>query len=143
MNIVTPSKIDLVHGSFANDSATAFRGGFPVSGGHGAETLSAVYIELDPGKSLGEHTDSPEELLLVLQGAVEFTVGDERARAQSGQMAVVPAMVPHNIRNVGEGLAKVIGFFGSPSVVATFVEPVQPFNERVLTFGQDPALTLP
>lgn len=142
MNIVTPGDIDLVHGGFAHDPGTAFRGGFPVSGGNGAETLSAVYIELDPGKSLGEHTDSPEELLLVLEGEVEFSVGRQRARARATQLAIVPSMVPHNIRNVGAGVAKVIGFFGSPTVVATFVEPVQPFNERVLTFGEIPATAL-
>jgi hypothetical protein len=30
----------------------------------------------------------------------------------------------------------VAGFFPSPTVVATFVEPVQPLGERVLVFGE-------
>lgn len=141
MNIVTPNTIDLVHGSFANDPATAFRGGFPVSGGDGAESLASVYFELDPGKSLGEHTDSPEELLIVLNGEVELTVGNERARAGRGQIAIVPAMVPHNVRNIGADVAQVLGVFPSPTVEATFVQPVQPFNQCVLTFGQAPAVT--
>ena len=92
-------------------------------------------IELEPGNALGEHTDSPEEVLLVLEGVVEFTVGGERARAGRGTLAVVPPMVPHSIRNVGNDTARVVGFFPSPTVVATFIEAIQPLGERVLVVG--------
>jgi hypothetical protein len=45
-------------------------------------------------------------------------------------------MVPHGFRNVGTGTAWVIGFFPSPGVVATFVEPVQPIEQQVMVFGE-------
>jgi quercetin dioxygenase-like cupin family protein len=108
---------------------------FALFGGNGAEGSSLVYVELDPGKALGEHTDSPEEVLLVLEGEVEMTVGQERARASAGSIAVVPPMVPHGFRNVGRGIARVAGFFPSRGVAATFVKPVQPLGERLLIFG--------
>jgi quercetin dioxygenase-like cupin family protein len=83
--------------------------------------------------------DSPEETLLVLDGEVEMQIGQDRVRASRGQLAVVPPLVPHSVRNVGRGTARVVGFFPSPGVVATFVEPVQPINQHVLTFGQTDA----
>jgi quercetin dioxygenase-like cupin family protein len=132
---VNLGRIELVHGHFSNDPTVEFRANFALHGGNGTVNAAAVYIELEPGKALGEHTDSPEEVLLVLDGEVEFAVDGERQRAGRGNLAVVPAMSPHSIRNVGAGVARVVGFFPSPSVVATFVEPVQPLGERVLVFG--------
>ena len=136
MHTVNLATMDLIEGRFATDSSVHFRANFALFGGNGAEDSSAVYIELQPGEALGEHTDSPEETLLVLDGEVEFTVGKERARAGRGTLGVVPSMVPHSIRNVGSGTARVVGFFPSPGVVATFAEPVQPLDQRVMVFGQ-------
>jgi quercetin dioxygenase-like cupin family protein len=135
MRIVDLGAMDLMRGHFANDPTVRFRANFALFGGNGAEGSSLVYVELDPGKALGEHTDSPEEVLLVLEGEVEMTVGQERARASAGTVAVVPPMVPHGFRNVGNGIARVAGFFPCSGVAATFAEPVQPLGERLLVFG--------
>jgi hypothetical protein len=75
----------------------------------------------------------------VLDGDVEMQIGQDRVRARRGQLAVVPAMIPHSFRNVGRGTARVVGFFPSPGVMATFVEPVQPINQHVMRFGQTDA----
>ena len=138
MQTVDLITMDLMEGWFDGDPTVHFRANFALSGGNGAAGLAAVQVVLQPGQALGEHTDSPEELLIVLSGEVELTVGEERARAGAGVMAVVPAMVPHNIRNVGDGTARIVGFFPSPTVVATFVEPIQPIGQDVLAFGEAP-----
>ncbi|MCB0167566.1 MAG: cupin domain-containing protein, partial [Anaerolineae bacterium] len=65
-------------------------------------------------------------------GTVEVTVGDERGQIAQGQLAIVPTMVPHDLRNVGQDTAKVAGFFGSPKLVATFDNAWQPFNSHVV-----------
>lgn len=94
---------------------------FPMFGLHGTESTATVYFELEPGKNLGRHTDSCEEILLIAAGEVEITVGKETIRANEGNMALVPVMVPHDIKNVGETKAKVLGFFGGANnIVATF-----------------------
>jgi mannose-6-phosphate isomerase-like protein (cupin superfamily) len=36
-------------------------------------------------------------------------VGDEQGRVSAGEMAVVPAMVPHALRNVGDETVRVVG----------------------------------
>ncbi len=63
---------------------------------------------------------------------------EEEGRLSAGQMAVVPAMVPHGMRNVGEERVRVAGFFSSNVIVSTFDKPMMPFNQRVL--GTPPVL---
>ena len=54
-------------------------------------------------------------------------------------MAVVPAMVPHGLRNVGDETARFVGFFSRANVVvSTFDQPMMPFNQRVV--GTPPVL---
>jgi quercetin dioxygenase-like cupin family protein len=94
---------------------------FPMFGAHGTKKSATVYFELDPGEELGSHTDSEEEILLVLQGSVEVTIENEKANAGSGNMVLVTKMLPHNIKNTGSQKAKVLGFFGgNNNIVATF-----------------------
>lgn len=135
MNTVDLATMELTEGWFADDDTVHFRANFALFGGNGAEHSSLLYVELEPGKALGAHMDSPEETLLVLDGEVEMQIGQDRVRARRGQLAVVPPMVLHSVRNVGRGTARVVGFFPSPGVVATFVEPVQPINQHVMRFG--------
>jgi quercetin dioxygenase-like cupin family protein len=94
---------------------------FPLLGAHGTKQSAMVYFELDPGEELGTHTDSAEEILLILEGKVEPAVGAEKGEASKGSLLLVPKMVPHNFRNSGSGKAKVLGFFGGANnIVATF-----------------------
>ncbi len=115
-----------------NEPNVRTRTNFPLLGAMGTETTSAVYIELRPGDSLGRHTDSAEEVLLILQGTVEVSVGQEKGRLGQNEMAVVPVMVPHDIRNVGQETARVLGFFGSANIVATFDVNWLPYNTHVI-----------
>ena len=93
---------------------------------------------LEPGHRLGTHTDSAEEILLILEGEAEATVGDEQGLVSAGDMAVVPAMVPHALRNVGDETVRVVGFFSSNVIVSTFDQPMMPFGQRVV--GTPPVL---
>jgi quercetin dioxygenase-like cupin family protein len=82
---------------------------------------------------LGRHTDSAEELIFILEGDVEAEVGGETAKIQAGSIALVPVMVPHNIKNTGNKTAKVLGFFGGANnIVATFEETLAPINVNVV-----------
>ena len=139
MHTVSTREMELMEGWFDHDRSVHFRASFALHRNNGAADSSAVVIELEPGWALGEHTDSPEEVLLVLEGTVELAVGAERQVAGPGTVAVVPAMAPHRIRNVGERTARIIGFFPEPAVTATFVEPIQPLGERTLVFGDTAA----
>jgi len=95
---------------------------FPCHSCTGTAASAVVYFEVDPGAHLPTHTDSSEEILLVLAGEGEAWIGDEAAPIAEGQMAVVPAMAPHGIRNVGPEVLRVVGFFAGSTVVHTFPE---------------------
>ena len=97
---------------------------FPHSSAEGTAASATVLFEVEPGGQLNTHTDSSEELLLILAGEGEAHIGDERAHVRAGQMAVVPALAPHGIRNTGTEPLRVIGFFAGSTVVSLFGELV-------------------
>ena len=39
---------------------------------------------------------------------------------------MIPAMVPHGVRNTGNETLRVVGFFSESEIVSTFEEPLQP-----------------
>ena len=111
---------------------------FPFFGGIGTHNSAVVYFELEPGCVLGTHTDSAEEILLVLEGTVEATLGHEQGQLASGGIVLVPEMAPHNVTNVGSVTAKLVGFFAKANVVSTFEEAFQPSGMRVFDTAQIP-----
>lgn len=100
-----------------------------------ADSLSLVHILLEPGGRVPPHTDSAEEVVLVLEGTVEAQVGDESGPLETGGMVRIPAMALHSIRNVGDGMARMLGLFSGAEVTSTFREPLMPFEIRV--FGPE------
>ena len=109
--------------------------GLPMHTGNGAASTAVIYFEHEPGEHHGRHTDSAEEVVLVLDGEAEVAAADERLRLRAGGVGLVPATVPHDIRNVGEGLLRVVGFFSSAAVVSHFDETLAPFGRSMLTLG--------
>jgi quercetin dioxygenase-like cupin family protein len=116
---------------------------FPTSSNTGAAATATVYMTLEPGAELPEHRDSAEELLVVLEGAVEASVDGQHGTLSEGQLAVVPAMAPHGLRNAGDVPARVLGFFGGSTNVATFTDEHGPDAWRVFVVGGPTPLTAP
>ena len=75
--------------------APGLRVSFPVHSATGTASTATVLFELDPGATLGVHTDSAEELLIILQGTAEARIGDEVGRLETNQVGLVPPMAPH------------------------------------------------
>lgn len=106
---------------------------FPLIGVHGTKNSATVYFELNPNEQLGTHTDSAEEIILVLEGSVEATVGGEKQIASKGQLLLIPKMLPHNLENIGSEPAKILGFFGgSNNIVATFEQVWEPTGSNMV-----------
>ena len=131
-------ELELMEGWYENDPTMRVRFNFPFFVGTGTKNTAVVYFELEPGCRLGTHTDSAEEILLILEGTAEATVEDEQGQVSAGELAVVPAMVPHSLRNVGDETVRVVGFFSSNVVASTFDQPIMPLNQRVV--GTPPVL---
>ena len=122
MQTIDTKQLELADISSPGDQTREVRAAFPIHWQTGATSTAMVYFELEPGMHLGTHTDSAEELLVVLEGEVEATVGSESGHLGAGGVAVVPATEPHDVRNVGTGTARVAGIFGANATAAVFEE---------------------
>jgi quercetin dioxygenase-like cupin family protein len=132
---MTMQTADLIHRElrtvwYEADPAMRITVDFPFYAATGNEHSAVVYFEIEPGHYLGTHTDSAEEIVLLLSGTVEATVGDETGRLTAGQAALIPAMAPHGIRNVGQETARCVGFFAAAVVESTFDQPLMPFGDQ-------------
>ena len=129
MYTVRLSELELSEAGYENDPTVRAKANFPFSAATGTKSTAVVYFEVEPGHRLGTHTDSAEELLLILGGTAEVSVGDEQGQVSAGEMALAPAMVPHSVRNVGDETLRVVGFFSSSTNMATFDQPLVPMGE--------------
>ena len=100
-----------------------------------ADSSSLVHMVLETGGRVPPHTDSAEEVVLVLEGTVEAQVGDQSGALEAGGMVLIPAMALHSIRNVGRDTARMLGFFSGAEVISTFEDLLIPFGTRV--FGPE------
>lgn len=137
MHITDLNRLELVDAWYDDDPAMRIRVNFPFFAATGTHSTAVVYFEIEPGQYLGTHTDSAEEILLVLAGTVEASLGVESGRLSAGQAALIPAMVPHGVRNVGAEVARCVGFFSAATVTSTFDQPMMPFGTAVV--GTPPA----
>lgn len=119
-----------------DNPAQRCRAAFPLFRAVGTERSAMVYFELDPGAELGWHTDSAEEVILVLAGTLEGRIGDERAVLSAGNVALVPTMAPHTFRNIGDSVARVAGVFPEPRLVSTFEATWQPAGSNTIDTDQ-------
>lgn len=133
MVTVNLNKLELNELMAKEDEKQHCKATFPLLGAHGAQKLATVYFELEPGDNIGRHTDSAEEILLLVQGNVHATIGEETAEMSEGSMALVPVMVPHDIKNTGNTTAKILGIFGGANhIEATFDKGWLPEGENVV-----------
>ncbi len=84
MQAVQIDELELFEGWSQSDAGMRVRAGFPISSGTGTKSTTVVYFQLEPGEHLGSHTDSAEEVLLIVSGSGEATIGDEAAAVQTG-----------------------------------------------------------
>jgi quercetin dioxygenase-like cupin family protein len=102
--------------------------GMELEGGH-----TVVYFEVEPGKALGTHRDSPEELIVCLDGeGIEAWAGDAEGEVGAGDLVVIPPLAPHGFRNTGEETTRFLGIFSDSTVVGEFEDVLEPLGERVV-----------
>jgi quercetin dioxygenase-like cupin family protein len=141
MYAVQTQELAVLPAHHRDDEANVVRAAWPVHRGTGARGTAAVYFELERGMRLGRHTDSAEEVLVVLAGEVDVVVDDERRRLTAGGIAVAPAEVPHDVVGAGDGTARVAGVFPSNTIVSVFDDEWVPHGTRVL--GTPPPVVTP
>lgn len=102
--------------------------GIDLEGGH-----NVVYFEIEAGNELGTHKDSPEELIICLEGAeIQAWAGDAEGTIDAGDLAVIPPLAPHGFRNNGDVTARFLGVFSDSTNIGEFEKELEPFGERIL-----------
>lgn len=124
--------LDLLEAWYENDPQMRVKANPPFSKATGNASSAIMYFEIEPGHRLGTHTDSAEEIVLLLSGTVEASLGDERGTLTAGEAVLIPAMIPHGIRNVGKETARCVGFFSSATLVSTFDQVLMPIGIRAI-----------
>ena len=66
---------------------------------HGAESLSVREIVVEPGYSGRLHTHDTDEAVMVVEGSIQFIVGDEVRTVRSGYSMLAPPGVAHKLVN--------------------------------------------
>lgn len=65
-----------------------------------------VRVDIEPGVLASKHTHPGEEIIYVLQGALEYEVeGKPSVTLKAGDVLFIPAGTVHSARNVGRGTA--------------------------------------
>lgn len=79
-----------------------------------AEGLTIGRVVIKPGRSNPRHSHpNCEEVLYLLAGRLEHTIGDETVVLEAGDTLAVDASVPHNATNVGDEDADMIVAYSS------------------------------
>jgi quercetin dioxygenase-like cupin family protein len=97
--------------------------------GTGAVGSGSSLLEVAPGCHLARHTDSAEEVVVVVAGTATLSVGDETANVPAGGAAVVPKGMPHEVHNDGRDVLRFLAVYAEPEVVTRYEAPVQPGGE--------------
>ena len=130
-------QLELFDAWYEGEKGPRWRGQFPLMSSPEIQSFGAVYFELDPDESLPIHTDSKDEIVVLLEGSGEGRVGDETCTLSSNGFVFIPAMVEHGFTNTGSTPLKALGIFAGAHVVSTFEQEVQPIGVRV--FGHESA----
>jgi quercetin dioxygenase-like cupin family protein len=92
----------------------------------GARASGSSVLAVPPGCRLPVHTDSAEEIAVVVAGTAEVVTGGERSTVPAGGLALIPADVPHEVRNVGEEELRFVAVYADTDVVSRYEQPIQP-----------------
>lgn len=115
-------------------------------GSEQTEGKYAVIEEVSPvggGPPLHVHRHE-DEVFYVLEGEVEFHLGDQRFRAKAGSTAFLPRDIPHTFRNVGRTPSKVLVVIIPARFVGFFDEVhalTKPTPEQAMELGKTYGLT--
>ena len=89
---------------------------------YGDANVSFFLSDTAPGKGPDLHKHPYEEVFVVQEGELTFTVGDETIEATGGQVVIAPAGVPHKFVNSGVGRARHIDIHVSRRMITDWLE---------------------
>lgn len=84
---------------------------FTLAGPQQGVACSASLSVIEPGAGAPTHFhNAADEVIVVLDGALEVWVGDERQEVGANHTIALPAGVPHSFRAIGGAPARILAF---------------------------------
>jgi quercetin dioxygenase-like cupin family protein len=112
------------------DSEIRFKLAAAISTASPTSSTQLIYFTVEPGTSVGRHAHSAEETMLVLEGTVEQSIGEEHQQLSAGEVSFKPAGMIHDERNVGSETLRCVAFFTSAAILHTWEVPLMPMGSR-------------
>jgi mannose-6-phosphate isomerase-like protein (cupin superfamily) len=88
---------------------------------HGA-SISLILDESEPGQGPRLHRHAYDETWVIQEGNITFQVGESSLKAGPGDIAIIPAGVPHKFTNEGPGRSRIVCIHASPKIVGEWLE---------------------
>ncbi|HET8846837.1 MAG TPA: cupin domain-containing protein [Ktedonobacteraceae bacterium] len=98
-------------------NGTLFQGGE-----HGDIPISFFWVHAKPGSGPALHVHPYEEIFVVQEGHVTFTVGDEVLEVDQGNIVIGPARVPHKFVNSGSEILRMVNIHPGKEVIQQWLE---------------------
>lgn len=96
-----------------------------------AGVFSVIELVSEPGEGAPVHVHEHEdELVHVLEGEIEVTLGDQKMTATAGVMALLPRGIPHGFTNVGSATSRVLDVILPGRFDHYFVEMHELYRDR-------------
>jgi quercetin dioxygenase-like cupin family protein len=130
MIALNPADLEFSRAYIDGDDSARWRSASGHSPSMGSQSSGSSVLEVPPGCRLPRHTDSAEETIVILAGAAEVLIGDERASLPTGGVAVVPESAPHEVRNAGQEPLRFVAVYAGADVVTRYEDVVQPDGSR-------------
>ncbi len=134
--------MDLMEGWLESGLAFHLRGQFGMHGQEGARRSPIRFLQIEDGERTDGEPAAQETMLLVLDGVVEISTGDERHIGDRGSVAMIPPFVRYSLRNAGHRPAHLVSLLPQAAIDAVFVAPLKPLHIRVLAHEGTPAKSL-
>ena len=130
MFTTSPPSTELSDAWIEGDDAARWRSSSGHGPDEGAKASGSSVLEVDPGCRLPRHTDSAEEVIVVVSGIASITVGEDAAEVGAGGVALVHECVPHEVRNAGDETLRFVAVYASTDATTTYEDDVQPDGGR-------------
>jgi|SRR5579859_3122528 len=89
---------------------------------YGTTNTSVIFVEAQPGDGPKLHSHPYEEIFIVQEGQVTFTLGAETIEATAGMILMAPAGTPHKFINSGTGILRQIDIHASARFITTWYD---------------------
>ena len=86
------------------------------------DDITLIVEEIAPGDRIPLHTHPINEVIVILEGSAEVTLGDEAQRVGPDSVVFIPAGTPHGTRNTGTTPIRLHAMFPSEQIGIQYLE---------------------